>query len=232
MTAIKDYIEDFLHLFFPHICIGCGTDVLNNENMLCAACLNALPVTGFIDVLNNLVEKIFYGRLAVENAGSAFYFTKDSVIQNLIIQLKYKNNPHAGIFLGKLLGRQLINSNRFNDVDVIIPLPLNDIKLFKRGYNQTVAIVEGIVSVWSKPVIINAVERVLFTETQTHKSRINRWQTMEDVFAVFQPEILMDKHILLIDDVITTGATLEACGKEILKVPGCQLSMATVAYTM
>ncbi len=120
--------------------------------MLCAACLNELPGTGFIDRKSNLVEKIFYGRLAVQNAGSAFYFTKDSVIQKLIIQLKYKNNPRAGNFLGKLLGRQLANSNRFEDVDIIIPIPLNEIKLFKRGYNQTAAIVNGIVSVWNRPV--------------------------------------------------------------------------------
>ena len=232
MNIVQDYIDDFLHLFFPHVCIGCSTDVLNAEDMLCAACLNELPVTGFIDTKGNLVEKIFYGRLAIQNAGSAFYFAKNSVIQNLIIKLKYKNNPKAGNFLGKLLGRQLANSKRFEDIDIIIPIPLNEIKLFKRGYNQTAAIVSGIVSVWNKTVITNAVERILFTETQTNKSRIARWQTMEDVFAVSKPELLTGKHVLLIDDIVTTGATFEACGKEILKVPGCRLSLATIAYTM
>ncbi|MEO8711755.1 MAG: phosphoribosyltransferase family protein [Parafilimonas sp.] len=232
MTGIKNYIDDFLHLFFPHICLGCNTDVLNSDNILCAECLNSLPVTGFLSAKENPVEKIFYGRLNIQQAGSAFYFNKDSVIQKTIIELKYKSNQRAGIFLGRLLGEEIIKSKRFDDVDVIIPLPLNDKKYFKRGYNQTWAIVNGITSVWKKPVIKNAVERIFFTETQTHKDRIARWKTMEGVFAVTQPSLLENKHVLLIDDVITTGATLEACGAVILKAPGAKLSMATVAYTI
>jgi ComF family protein len=232
MVAVKNYINDFLHLFYPHVCIGCNTDVLNNNDVLCAECLNSLPETGFLSVHANPVEKIFYGRIPIQHAGSAFYFNKDSVIQNIIIQLKYKSNQQAGIILGKLLGYCLINSKRFDDVDVIIPLPLNDRKFFKRGYNQSLAIVNGITSVWKKPVITNAVERIAFTETQTHKTRIARWQTMEGVFTVTQPALIENKHVLLIDDVITTGATLEACSIAILKVPEVKLSLATVAYTI
>ena len=232
MTSVKNYIDDFLHLFFPHICIGCNTDILNDTDVLCAKCLSNLPETGFLSVLQNPVEKIFYGRLPVQQAGSAFYFNKDSLIQSIITQLKYRNNQEAGIFLGKLLGQQLANSKRFDDVDLIIPLPLNDRKLFKRGYNQTSAIVNGLTSVWHKPVIEDAVERISFTETQTNKDRIARWQTMEGVFSVTQPTLLKNKHVLLIDDVVTTGATLEACGTAILKIPGVQLSIATVAYTI
>lgn len=232
MTSVKHYINDFLHLFFPHVCVGCGTDILNTQEALCAECLSKLPATGFLSAASNPVEKIFYGRLNVKNAGSAFYFTKDSVIQHTIIQLKYKNNPHAGIYLGKLLGLQLKSSGRFDDIDVIIPLPLNDKKLFKRGYNQTSVLASGITSVWKKPVIENAVTRVLFTETQTHKNRVARWETMEGVFEITQPEILTNKHILLVDDIVTTGATLEACGSAILEVPGTTLSLATLAYTI
>lgn len=232
MTLIKNYIDDFLHLFFPHVCIGCDSDVLNDKDILCAECLNNLPETGFLSTPQNPVEKIFYGRLPVVHAGSAFYFNKDSVIQNAIIQLKYKSNQQAGNFLGKLLGYQLSNSKRFDDIDAIIPLPLNDKKFFKRGYNQSLAIVNGITSIWNKPVITNAVERILFTETQTHKDRIARWQTMEGVFTVTQPALIENKHILLVDDIITTGATLEACGTAIMQTPGVKLSMATVAYTI
>ena len=197
VTLVKNYINDFLHLFFPHVCIGCNTDVLNDDDLLCAECLFNLPETGFLSAPKNPVEKIFYGRLPVEHAGSAFYFNKDSVIQRTIIQLKYKSNQKAGIFLGKLLGEQLIKSKRFDEVDVIIPLPLNDRKFFARGYNQSWAIVNGITSVWEKPVITNAVERISFTETQTHKDRIARWKTMESVFAVTQKSLLENKHILL-----------------------------------
>jgi ComF family protein len=232
LTAIKNYIDDFLHLFFPHICIVCNTDVLNDDTILCAECLNNLPVTGFLSAKENPVEKIFYGRLNIQQAGSAFYFNKDSAIQKTIIELKYKSNQKAGIFLGRLLGEEIIKSKRFDDVDIIIPLPLNDKKFFKRGYNQTWAIVNGITSIWKKPVVTNAVERIFFTETQTHKDRIARWKTMEGVFAVTQPLLLENKHVLLIDDVITTGATLEACGAVILQIPNVKLSMATVAYTI
>jgi ComF family protein len=232
MTSAKSYIDDFLHLFFPHTCVGCDTDVLNNEDVLCAECINKLPGTGFLAAADNPVEKIFYARLPVAQAGSAFYFNKDSVIQSIIIQLKYKSNQKAGRFLGKLLGLQLANGKRFDDVDLIIPLPLNDKKLFKRGYNQASVIVNGITSVWHKPVMEDAVERILFTETQTHKDRIERWKTMEGVFRVTQPVLLANKHVLLVDDVITTGATLEACGAAILKIPGVKLSIATAAYTI
>jgi ComF family protein len=232
MNIAKDYINDFLHLFFPHICVGCGTDVLNNEDVLCAKCISALPVTGFMSTPGNPVERIFYGRIDIQRAGSAFYFTKDSVIQQAIVQLKYKNNQSAGILLGKLLGLQIAESKRFDDVDLIIPVPLNDKKFYKRGYNQAEVISKGIASIWHKPVNVNAVERTLFTETQTHKNRVSRWETMEGVFTVKQPAAITGKHILLVDDVITTGATMEACGQELLKIPGIKLSIATLAYTI
>ena len=232
MTVVKRYINDFLHLFFPHNCAGCGTGILNTEDALCAECLNKLPATGFFSTPGNPVEKIFFGRLNIQKAGSAFYFTKESVIQQVIIRLKYKNNPQAGAYLGKLLGAQLKNSARFDDVDVIIPMPLNDRKLFKRGYNQSGMLVNGIVSVWNKPVLESAVTRTLFTETQTHKNRIARWETIEGVFEVTEPNLLSNKHVLLVDDIVTTGATLEACGNAILKLPGSSLSLATLAYTV
>jgi ComF family protein len=232
MPEVKNYIEDFLHLFFPHNCLGCGTDILNSEDALCAYCVTQLPETGFLPKPGNPVEKIFYGRVPVEQAGSAYYFNKDSLLQHLIIQLKYRGNREAGIYLGKLLGNYLLVAQRFNDVDMIVPLPLNEKKLFQRGYNQTSLIAKGITEVWKKPVNETAVKRMLFTETQTHKDRITRWQTMESVFTVANESGLKDKHILLVDDVITTGATLESCSSAILQIPGTKISIATLAYTI
>jgi ComF family protein len=232
MNVAKNYINDFLHLFFPHVCIGCGSDILNTQDILCAKCIDDLPITGFIAAADNPVEKIFYGRMNIQCAGSAFYFNKNSVMQHAIIQLKYKNNKAAGIFLGKLLGWQIAQSTRFDDVDLIVPVPLNDKKFYKRGYNQAEIIAKGIASIWHKPVVANAIERVLFTETQTHKNRIDRWKTIEGVFNVNEPEAIANKHILLVDDVITTGSTLEACGHAILKILGIKLSIATIAYTI
>jgi ComF family protein len=232
MLRVKNYIEDFLHLFFPHNCLGCGTDILNNEDVLCAHCITQLPETGFLPKPGNPVEKIFYGRIPVEQAGSAYYFNKDSLLQHLIIQLKYRGNREAGIYLGRLLGNHLLVAQRFNDIDLIIPLPLNEKKLFQRGYNQASLIAKGITEVWKKPVNEDAVKRMLFTETQTHKDRVTRWQTMEGVFNVANESELKDKHVLLVDDVITTGATLESCSSAILQISGTKISIATLAYTI
>lgn len=232
MLQVKNYLEDFLHLFFPHNCVGCGTDILNNDDLLCAYCLTQLPETGFLAMPANPVEKIFYGRLPVQHAGSAFYFNKDSLLQHLIIQFKYKNNREAGIYLGKILGRAIRDAVRFDDTDVIVPLPLNEKKLFKRGYNQASMLAKGIAEVWQKPIIENAVERIQFTETQTHKNRITRWQTMEGVFKVTDESVLKNKHVLLLDDIITTGATLESCGAAILKTESTKISICTLAYTI
>ena len=232
MTKLSSYFNDLAHLFFPHVCEGCGTDVLSNESLLCGACFVKLPETGFIKEPNNPVEKIFYGRIKVEAAGSAFYFTKHSMLQHLIFQLKYRGNKDVGFYLGKLLGYQLMQTNRFDDVDIIIPLPLNPRKERKRGYNQAAMIAEGIVSVWKRPIVKDTVQRLVFTETQTHKDRISRWQTMEGVFATSNEEAIRNKHVLLIDDIVTTGATLEACGEKLLQVSNTKLSIVTAAYTI
>ena len=232
LNPLTQYFNGFTHLFFPHICEGCGTDVLNHDSILCAACHEQLPVTGFIETAGNLVEKKFYGQLKAEAAGAAYYFTREGMLQHLIKQLKYHGNKEVGFYLGRQLGNYLMRTSRFNDVDVIIPLPLNPRKEKKRGYNQAAVIAEGINSIWPKPVNTKAVERRIFTETQTQKDRISRWQSMRNVFAITGGPALANKNILLVDDIITTGATLEACGEKILQVPGTKLFITTVAFTI
>lgn len=223
--------NSFTHFLFPHNCLGCATDIINGNDLLCARCATELPSTGYFKVANNPVEKIFYGRLKVENAAAAFYFSKQSLMQHLLQQMKYKGNREAGIYLGKMIGYELLKCERFDDIDALVPLPLNPKKEFKRGYNQSMLICEGIASVWDKPILKNAVIRTVFTETQTNKSRINRWENMDGVFAVATEKLLQGKHILLIDDVVTSGATLEACGSQILQVSNTKLSIACVACT-
>ena len=217
------------HLLFPHNCLGCATDVLNNDDLICARCATELPTTNYFKAANNPIEKTFYGRVKVENAAAGFYFTKQSLMQHLLQQLKYKGNKEVGIYLGKLIGYELQKSNRFDDVEVLIPLPLNAKKEFKRGYNQSMLICQGIASIWQKPVLKDAVIRTVFTETQTNKTRINRWENMDGVFAIANEKALEGKHILLVDDVVTSGATFEACGSEILKISNTKLSIAAVA---
>lgn len=231
-SFIKTYSNALLHLLYPHHCRSCGTDILEDEELLCIKCTSEIAETKFLTYSDNPVEKTFFGRLPLEHAGAGFYFTKDGSIRKLIFELKYKRNRQAGIYLGKKLGRLLKASTLYNDVDVLVPLPLNPKKESIRGYNQAMVICEGINSVWNKPIENKVVERVLFTATQTQKDRINRWENMQDVFAVSDEIKLQGKHILLIDDIVTTGATLEACGAEILKIPGSKLSIATVAYTI
>ena len=232
MPKIASSVNDLIHLFFPHVCTGCGWDILDKSQQLCLQCLAELPVTNFFSQAGNPVEKKFYGRLPVQAAGAGFFFTKDSLIETLVYELKYKGNKDIGFYLGKLLAKYLADNNRFDNVEMLVPLPLNARRQTKRGYNQATALCNGIASVWKKPVNDEAIIRKVNTETQTHRGRITRWENMEGVFAVAKPAEIENKHILLVDDVITTGASLEACGSEILKISGTALSIATLAYTV
>lgn len=232
IATLKSYLHDLTHLVFPHHCEGCGTDILHDEQLLCAACSNSLPETNYLSTAGNPLEKMFYGRLRIAKAGAGWYFTKESLVQHLIHQLKYKGNKDIGTYLGKLLGHQIRLSGRFEEVDALVPLPLNPKREFKRGYNQSAVICEGIAEVWQKPILKDAVTRTIFTETQTHQDRVHRWENMDGVFQVSNETAIKGKHLLLVDDIVTTGATLEACGASILRVDGTRLSLVTVACTL
>ncbi len=232
MPLLKSAIHSVLHLFYPHVCTGCGSDVISQDQQLCLRCLHELPVTNFFGTTGNSVERIFYGRLAIQQAAAGYFFTKESLLQHLLIQLKYRGNKEIGFYMGCLLGQLILQHKAFIDVDALIPLPLNPIKERKRGYNQATALCLGISSIVNLPVLDSAVVRKVYTETQTHMGRINRWENMDGVFAIMDKAGIEGKHLLLVDDVVTTGATLEACGSEILQVPNTRLSIATLAYTI
>jgi ComF family protein len=188
-----------------------------------------LPHTNFAQHANNPIEKIFWGRIPLVAAHSEFYFAKESLIQHLIHQLKYKGNQEIGIYLGELMGLSLLDSNRFNKIDYLIPLPLYPDKERKRGYNQAAVICMGMSRTMNVPVLSGNVTRMRFTETQTKKHRTERWQNVANSFMVKDKNQLRGKNILLIDDVITTGATLEACGNSIMQAGEVNLSIATLA---
>jgi len=228
MQALKKIIQNTIHLFYPHICTGCGSDILSKENLLCARCLNDLPVTGFAVHPNNPVEEIFWGRINLKAAHSEFYFDKDALIQHLVHQLKYKSNQSIGVYLGELMGKTLLNSKRFENIDALIPLPLYAEKERKRGYNQAAIICNGMSQIMNIPVITTKLQRQRYTETQTKKHRAERWENVEGSFKVNDADALKGKHLLLVDDVVTTGATLEAAGMVLLKVPDVSLSIATL----
>jgi ComF family protein len=227
MAGFAEIKEAFLHLLFPHVCAGCGTDILNNENLLCMHCAEALPETNFELHPDNPVEKIFRGRLQAEAATAQFYFTKESLLQHLMHQFKYRGNKELGLQLGKIMGRQLKESGRFIP-DALIPLPLFPVKERKRGYNQARVLCEGIAEALNIPVLDKIIIRPLHTETQTKKGRIERWKNVEGKFVLKDAQGIKNKHLLLVDDVVTTGATLEACGQQLLNAENVRLSVAAL----
>ena len=190
-----------------------------------------MPYTGFEKFAHNPIEKIFWGRIPIQEAASIFYFTKNSVIQRLLHHLKYRGRREVGLYCGRLMGTAIKSAARYTDVDGIIALPLFAKKEHQRGFNQARLLCDGIEEVINKPVLENVIRRVEATETQTHKNRIERWQNIKDRFCVEETEVAEGKHVILVDDVITTGATLESCAQELFKVKDIRVSILTLAYS-
>jgi ComF family protein len=229
MVSYKEVKNSILHILFPHVCDGCGSDIIDEESSLCMKCIAEMPETSFHLHSGNPVEKIFWGRLPVVGATAQYYFIKESLMQHLLHQLKYKGNKELGKQLGRLMGYDLQKTDRFDKVDFLVPLPLFPSKEKRRGYNQATILCEGIAEVMNVEILPDVITRTQFTETQTRKGRIERWQNMEGKFELVKPEKIQGKNILLVDDVITTGATLEACGHELLQASP-KLSIAALCY--
>lgn len=232
LLHFQNTFQDFSRLLFPHYCSGCGGDLKDRNAILCYPCQLALPITNFFSIPYNPVEKSFYGRLHLQAAGAAYYFTKDSLMQVLIAELKYKQNIAIGFYLGRMMGYQLMGSERFAAIDCMIPMPLHPKKLKLRGYNQARIIAEGIQSVWNKPIVDHAIARSIFSMSQTKQDRLHRWENMQGIFTLKNTSEILQKHLLLVDDVTTTGASIEALGSVLQSLNGVKLSVATAAYTV
>jgi ComF family protein len=230
MKLQNSYLSDFVSLLFPELCTACGESLVINEKLICTDCLYTLPYTNFHLQPDNIVARQFWGKINLEGAYAMYYFAKGGKIQNLMHHFKYKGMHRIGNLLGNIAGEQLKKSALFSTVDLIIPVPLHKRRLKQRGYNQSACFAEGLAQKLNVGVEIDNLVRIRATETQTHRSRFSRFENMQEVFAINDPEILIDKHILLVDDIVTTGSTLEACGIELLKIPGLKLSIATIAY--
>ncbi len=222
------WLNSLLGLFYPKQCAACGLKI-SEQLIICINCEQNLPFTDFHLQSDNVVAKQFWGRAPIEAAAACFYFTKGSKIQHLIHQLKYKGNQQVGEFIGNLYGQKLKKSV-FNKVDMIIPVPLHLKKIKKRGYNQSTCFAKGLSMALQKPVEEQAVIRKSFTETQTKKSRWNRWLNVSEAFEVIDKEKLQEKNILLVDDVITTGATMEALVSKLSQSVHAQFYVASIAY--
>ncbi|PWG06152.1 ComF family protein [Polaribacter aquimarinus] len=223
--------KNLFKIFYPELCINCDTNLLQNEDFLCTFCRHDLPLTNFIDFENNKVKRIFDGRVSIDKANSLFYFRKEGITQKLIHQLKYKENEKVGVFFGDWQGEILKETKEFNHIDIIIPVPLHPIKLKKRGYNQVSKYGYRLSYYLNKPFVQDVLIRISTSKTQTFKSRFERFNNNETKFLLKNTKTLAYKNILLIDDVVTTGATLEACIKELQKSKGIKISILTMAYT-
>lgn len=229
-NKITTWTSDLMGLFFPERCNLCGKMLRQQEEILCTTCLYKLARTNFQKSLKNPVMDIFNGRLPLVSATSFLFFSKGGGTQQLIHKLKYKGKKEIGGYLGKLLGSELNNSILFNLADAIVPVPLHPQKEHKRGYNQSLIISDGMASRMHAHVFRDLLYRKTYTSSQTKKSRYERWENVKDTFEIKKGKRLEGKHIILVDDVITTGATLEACGSKLLEIPGIRLSIASLAY--
>ena len=230
MKLLRSYLADFTSLLFPQLCAACGESLVAAEDVICTDCRYNLPFTNFHLQPDNIVARQFWGKIDVEAAYSLYYFAKGGKVQNLMHHFKYNGMQRIGNIVGNIAGGQLKQNDKFKTADYIIPVPLHKSRLKQRGYNQSKCFAEGLAEKLRAEVIDDNLVRIRATETQTHKSRFLRFENMQEVFKVTRPEELTDKHVLLVDDIVTTGSTLEACSIELLKIPGLKLSIATIAY--
>ncbi|MGE0636781.1 MAG: ComF family protein [Bacteroidia bacterium] len=215
-------------LIYPKICMACDRPLLKQEESLCTFCIYGLPKTGFHTESDNPVSRLFWGKSEIEGAASYFHFEKGGHVQQLIHKFKYKGFKEIGIEVGKHYGAELKNFTPYNTADIIVPVPLHKSKQRKRGYNQSEFFARGLSQTMNIPTDFSSVYRAKATDTQTRKSRFERFENVESIFQLKENHPLSGKHILLVDDVVTTGSTLEACC-ETLKAAGNKVSVVTMA---
>jgi ComF family protein len=230
MNTLTQTFDDILGLFYPQLCIACGDRLISQEQYLCMKCWFDLPVSRFEKENENKVAQLFWGRVQIEHATSYFHYRKGSRYQKLIHFIKYKGLKELGMETGRRFGIMLAETENFTQVDKIVPVPLHPKKQKKRGFNQSEWIARGIAAGLNKPMSENNLYRKIFTSTQTRKNRFERWENVEGIFGVKNPVEFENRHVLLVDDVVTTGSTLEACACELLKIPGIKVSIATLAF--
>jgi ComF family protein len=232
MSYFYDLWDDFISLLFPRLCYGCGNHLMRNEELICTECYVQIPRTNFHLKSDNPVSQLFWGRCRVERAAAFSFYTRDSRIRKLVHQLKYKGIKEIGPELGRIYGNTLKSSEFLEEIDLIIPVPLHPSKKRQRGFNQSDLIACGLSESTGIPVESGFLERITVTKTQTRKSRYDRWTNVQDIFRVTGQTRLNNLHILLVDDVITTGSTIEACANELLKGENIKVSVVALAFSV
>ncbi len=220
-------LQSFIGLFYPNICSGCSKGLSSKEQTICVSCWSNLPKSYEYKNLTNHTAKLFWGRYPLENAFSTFLYYRGNSLQNMIYDLKYRGNQKVGEVLGKEVGKEVLLSNI--KIDVIIPVPLHPAKLQKRGYNQSLSIALGIQEVLNCQLNNEVLLRKVNTDTQTRKTKFERWENVKDIFGIENKTSLENKHVLLVDDVITTGSTIEGCCHSLGTIKGIKISVVAVA---
>lgn len=226
------FFKDLFHLFFPVLCSCCHEHLSRRENVICTNCRHELSLANFSNFSNNPLEKSFHGKIPIYEASAMFLYHREGKVQQLIHQLKYKGRQEIGSFIGKWMGYELAESTRFKTIDYIVPVPLHPKKLKERGYNQLTTFGEALSKYLGAPFITTKLTKTASTTTQTYQGRIARSKNVQEVFILDDLNFFNNKHVLLIDDVITTGATIEACSQQLLKTSTIKISIAVMAYTI
>jgi ComF family protein len=230
-STITGLFTDFVSLIYPRFCLACQDGLAKGEEVICSRCILELPRTDFHFRKENPMYQRIFGRLPIQYALAFYHFQKGGRVQRLLHEFKYNNHPEIGQVLGRVYGFELYKSGYRSEFDAILPVPLHPVKLRRRRYNQSEEFASGLSESLHIPCISKVLLRTESTETQTRKSKLLRWQNVNEVFRVVDPEAVKNLRILLVDDVITTGSTIEACGIELLKAGCLSLSVASIAYT-
>jgi len=220
--------HDMANLFYPRLCCGCDTPLLKGENHLCLHCQTGLPLTDFETIRDNPMEHIFTGRVTISWATALLYFSKDSRVQHIVHHIKYKGHQELALYMGGMMGRSISDAGL--TTDLIMPVPLHKNREKTRGYNQSSLLAEGLANVMGVPLDKTCLTRVKMTTTQTRKTRVERWENVGEAFHIKAPGNIMGKHILLVDDVITTGSTLEACAIKLLDAGAAAVAISTLGF--
>ncbi len=228
-SKLSNIINDINTVLLPRLCFGCNAQLYRGEQLLCTVCRNQIPLTEYDFIEVNAVDKIFYGRVDIKKAAAFLFYADQGIVKNLIHFLKYKNQPQIGQFLGDWYGQVMKEDNAPDDIDIVIPVPLHKKRLKKRGYNQVSGFAKRIAGHLNAQYIEHLLVKTANTRTQTKKSRLYRWREMPNLFEVTNPDYLNAKNILLVDDVITTGATMEACARALKRANDVTVSIAAMA---
>ena len=225
----RNAFHDLVGLFLPRRCAACDNGLLRHEESLCLGCTEELPRTRFHSDPQNKVEQLFWGRIPLSAASSFLQFTRGGMVQHMLHRLKYNGDRDIGMTLGRLMAEEVMQCPRFADVRIALPVPLHPRKERQRGFNQSQVLVDGMREVWPLKNLDRELLRVVSTSTQTKRGRMERWGNVKEAFQLAHPEALHDEHVLLVDDVITTGATIESCAIALMHVPGIRISVFSCA---